>query len=52
MDWKVLAYSRYYNPSICPEGLRKAMKTPVRIASAPAKVQTKHLPNKSPEHYL
>jgi hypothetical protein len=32
--------------------LTKIMKTLIRIAGVQAKIQTKHLPNTSPEHYL
>jgi hypothetical protein len=42
--WKevVMNYPRYY-PGIYLEGLRKIMKTLVRIASIPVESETKHL---------
>jgi hypothetical protein len=41
--WKevVMAYSRYY-PGIFLEGLKKIMKTLVRIACIPVESETKH----------
>lgn len=49
VTWKeaIVAYSTYF-PRIDLEELRKITK-PVRIASVPAEIKTKHIQNTNPE---
>jgi hypothetical protein len=43
--WKeMLMASSWYFPRICLEGLRKTMKTSVRMAGVPAKIRSKYNP--------